>query len=166
MILSVLKMDIIRIPPYICKADPLSHQIEAVHGYILQLPRLWKDRLHPRALADLNIYEVRRNRWNLHDFNEFSAMRVVPVEDGKYDYYVNMDNHWLHDDIKQRGPSSEPEEMKFKYGLALVALAILWKDLRTGVSNDSEELAIEVTELVEKVTRAYAPVLLLAVQDF
>ncbi len=73
----------------------------------------------------------------------------------------------MHDDIKQRGPSSEPEELKFKfkYGLALVALAILCKGARTGVSNDSEELATEVTELVEKVTRAYAPVVLLAVQD-
>jgi hypothetical protein len=125
------------------------------------------DQKGQQTLADLDIYEVRRNKWNLHDFNEFSAMRVVPVEDGKYDYYVNMDNHWLHDDIKQRGPSSEPEELKFKfkYGLALVALAILCKDPRTGVSNDPEELAIELTELVEKVTRAYAPVVLLAVQD-
>lgn len=78
------------------------------------------------SLEAPNVIEVFRDKWHEHDFNERSALHIVAAQNGGHDFYINMDNTYLHNELIQRKPpEKEAARFAYKWGLVLVALGIL-----------------------------------------
>ncbi|MBI2098523.1 MAG: hypothetical protein HYT49_02575 [Candidatus Wildermuthbacteria bacterium] len=124
-----------------------------------------KDREKPIYLDIPHAYEVRRNEWEKHKFDEKSALKVVDGgEEAGYDFYINMDNVYLQMEIKENS-KIEPKllEARFKYGMVLLGISLLDFD------NKSKKLKGEAPEknndvsIYEKIamfSRAISPTLL------
>lgn len=121
--------------------------------------------------------EVYEATWADHDFNRWTAMviKAPPGEpDGPvfYDYYVNMDNSYLLDAIKQKPKFSQQFRRQFKLGMTIVALALVHQSLgQLQAANDStqdeESGAAEwnIADQVKLMTTAIAPFLLPMVES-
>jgi hypothetical protein len=120
-----------------------------------------------------NIKEVHEADWPKHGFTELSALKVVNAGssngDGNtastdvFDFFVNVDNKFLR--IMQKESKEDPKllKAKFLYALVLVGLAIIQEDRGTSkpvAEEDVENDAPDVESIVERTTRALAPVLL------
>jgi hypothetical protein len=81
--------------------------------------------------------EVLKERWSEFNFDEKSALKVVKNGDG-YDFYVNMDNRYLLNELMHRkGSDQESAKFAYKWGLVLVALGMLQElKNRDGKSED------------------------------
>jgi hypothetical protein len=85
-------------------------------------------RKRPSLLGLPQIFELRRNdaNWSGHFGNELGALSVRDAGEGRYDFYVNMDNVSLRTEIKT---SSSIDfrllEAQYKYGLALIGMSLL-----------------------------------------
>jgi hypothetical protein len=128
----------------------------------------------PSTLQLPNIVEVRANEYYQHDgFNELTALKVKnagSANDARdaadvYDFYVNVDNKYLR--TVQKESKSDPIllKAKFVYGMVLVGLAMLQDDLVSQKAPPSDEddessIADDAEKLVDRSTRALAPVLL------
>ena len=113
------------------------------------------DRKKPNGLAVPNLIEVYNDKWAEHNFDKYGALDVRNAGDNLgYDFYVNMDNVWLQDEVKTRA-NIEPSVLKeqFKLGIFLVGIALL-----TNYTKNKEEDSI--TEKIAKTTKAIAPVML------
>ena len=113
------------------------------------------DRKKPNGLAVPNLIEVYNDKWAEHNFDKYGALDVRYAGDNLgYDFYVNMDNVWLQDEVKTRA-KIEPSVLKeqFKLRIFLVGIALL-----TNYTKDKEEDSI--TEKIAKTTKAIAPVML------
>lgn len=122
------------------------------------------DRSQKPSYLDLpNAWEVRKEDWEKHDFNERSALRVVPVgENNGYDFYINMENTYLQMEIKQNVKvDSRLMEARFKYSMVLVGISLLdfEEKQRTRASTPGDE-AQSVYEKIDQVSNAIAPILL------
>ncbi len=73
-----------------------------------------------------NVIGVSREKWNIYKFNEFSALEIKRGTDEQLDFFVNVDNLYLRNEIARR-KSTEKDLLQyyFKYGLSLLALGIL-----------------------------------------
>ena len=90
---------------------------------------------------------------------QFATVRV-------YDFYINMDNTFLEHEIKARKNRNAAEiQERYKYGMVLIAMALLGKDERTAVPSGDGGVWPSATELVERITKAIAPVLVTMLED-
>ena len=98
---------------------------------------------------------VRKSDWGEHEFNEESAIRIIDRGDNKYDYFINMDNRYLQNQIKD-DPDSKPfSEQQYKLSMMLITLALIRKkdmekDTKNDMEKNREELSIE--EMVSNCT--------------
>jgi hypothetical protein len=76
-----------------------------------------------------NIIEVRHEDWSRHGFDEHSAVSLKSGEDDTLDMFINMDNINLRNEVARRR-ALDPDVLKhwFKYGLALLALGMLYRE--------------------------------------
>ena len=119
------------------------------------------DRTKPDELSIPNIIEVRRDEWDIHGFNEKSALQVKP-HDGSYDYFINLDNIYLNTEIKAQSANEDHRllQEQFKFSLALIGMMLL-KELDSENSNDSDESWFaDATEVVTRVSSVLAPAIL------
>lgn len=74
----------------------------------------------------LGIIEVRKSKWDSHDFDKDSALKVLDSGENGYDFFINMDNIHVQTEIKLKS-DAEPEilEARYKYGMVLIGLAFL-----------------------------------------
>jgi hypothetical protein len=73
-----------------------------------------------------NVVEVRQPQWARHEFDERSALVIKRAEGEQLDFFVNMDNIYLKNEIVRRKSTERSLiEYYFKYGLSLLALGIL-----------------------------------------
>ena len=109
--------------------------------------------------------ERRREHWDAMGWNEFSALCIV--RNGQsYDFYVNMDNTFLEHELKARKNSKAIDiQDRYKYGMVLIAMALLGRDERTSVPSVDSSAWPPVTDIVESVSRAVAPVLVTMLED-
>lgn len=116
------------------------------------------DRQVPDDFALPPVIEIREADWNSHNFTKYSALEVINDGQGKYDFYVNMDNVYLLNEIKSSGKSVDPRvlETQYKSALALVGLALLsYKPAKDEI--DRQETW---EETIRMTTSAIAPILL------
>ncbi|MGI8785480.1 MAG: hypothetical protein ACR2L2_17750 [Acidobacteriota bacterium] len=145
----------------------------------------------PGGMALPNIVPVYEDRsgdgksralWSEQDppFDKYTALRIraSSVQDVTssqsediYDFFVNMDNIYLQTELKvTAGDELEVTRARFKYGMVLVGLALLYQHTqdRKGTRDEDEEIE-EIDEgkvetslpgRVEYVTKALAPMLL------
>jgi len=93
-----------------------------------------------------NIEEVRRHEWVKHKFDENTALQIKRAADDQLDFFVNMDNIYLRNEIARRKNTEKSLiEYYFKYGLSLLALGMLHAKHESGnVLEGSDE---EIPEL-------------------
>jgi len=109
--------------------------------------------------------------WGNHDppFDKFTAIRIrrppeAAENEERYDYFINMDNVYLHTYVKAQPKLAAGLKLRFSVGMTLVALAVLHQEQlrQKGVkpSEDMPEGKVEVHERVAQTTAALAPFLL------
>ncbi len=79
-----------------------------------------------QSLGLPNVVPVYKDRWEDHKFNERSGLRICKGENDSYDFYVNMDNTYLHNELMRRkDPQKEAAKFAYQWGLVLISLGIL-----------------------------------------
>lgn len=123
-----------------------------------------------------NPQEIYEPKWPDQDpkFDRFTAMRIkrppgAPEDSHVYDYFINMDNVFLVQAMKTQPKRVAEHRERFKFGMTLIALALIRQDLeakkRDGEKPESEEddgkaKRPDIHESVADVTSAIAPFLL------
>jgi hypothetical protein len=111
------------------------------------------------------VWEIRRDEWLKHNFDERSALKVVDAgEDAGYDFFINMDNAYLQLEIKEN-TKIEPSllEARFKYGMVLLGISLLDFDGKNKKSDNYDSQKDEGVSIYEKIslfTKAISPTLL------
>jgi hypothetical protein len=112
-------------------------------------------------LALPNVKEVHKEEWDdpLYEFNDRSGLKVMKTSDGSFDFHINMDNKFLHNELLQhRHDGKDAVKFAFKWGMVLVALGLLQEG-----KVDEEELPAEngppVEERVSNLSRGVAAVI-------
>lgn len=79
-----------------------------------------------QSLGLPNVIPVYKDRWGEHNFNERSALRICRGNNDTYDFFINMDNTYLHNELMRRkDPEKEGAKFAYQYGLVLIALGML-----------------------------------------
>lgn len=124
-----------------------------------------KDRQKPAYLDIPNVKEVRKEEWAKHHFNEGSALKVIYAgEEEGYDFYINMDNVFLQQEIKEN-IKAEPKllEARFKYGMVLLGISLLEfeerkkKETKTATQKEDE---MSIYDRISLFSEAISPTLL------
>lgn len=124
-----------------------------------------EDRQKPTYLDIPNAWEVRRNEWGKHNFDEKSALRVVDAgEETGYDFYINMDNVYLQIEIKENIKIDHKLlEARFKYGMVLLGISLLdfeEKKKKVKKTTPQEKEDVSIFEKISQFSRAISPMLL------
>lgn len=137
-------------------------------------PNDGKDKQDDSGLNIPNPQEVYEAGWGEQDpkFDRFTAMRIkrppgVPDDSNVYDYFINMDNVFLVQAMKAQPKRAQEHRERFKFGMTLIALALIRQDLEMrkrekteSDEEDSKSKRPDVHENVAEVTTALAPFLL------
>lgn len=136
-----------------------------------------KDKPNDSQLNVPNPQEIREPAWPNQDppFDRFTAMRIKrqpgsPDDSQVYDYFINMDNVFLVQAVKAQPKRAQEYRDRFKFGMTLIALALLRHDLeakkrdeQNGENGDEDESRMkrqDIHDTVAEVTTALAPFLL------
>lgn len=94
-----------------------------------------------KLLSMPNITEVRRDKWVEFGFNESSAIRIRTGDDGTLDFFINMDNINLKNEVARRR-DKDPKllEYWFKYGVFLLALGIIYRSRQHALTEAREDI--------------------------
>lgn len=77
------------------------------------------------------IKPVFRNEWELYGFNEHTAVVIKHGDEEKLDFFINMDNlHLLNEINKRRNLDPDVIRYWFKYGLFLQSMGMLYHNRR------------------------------------
>ncbi|MBA3872445.1 MAG: hypothetical protein H0X30_25180 [Anaerolineae bacterium] len=113
----------------------------------------------PEQFALPQVTEIREEQWEDRNFDKYSALQVIDNGDKVYDFFINMDNVYLRNELKTAPKSKMPKlmEAQFKFALVLIGIAILQ-------NNDEEDLDPEdnsqLEEKVFSITKSIAPIIL------
>lgn len=108
------------------------------------------------------VFAVFKDGWEKHDFNERSALRICRGENESYDFFVNMDNTYLHNELMRRkGPEKEGAKFAYQWGLVLIALGMLQevKKQRAEALDEDEAPAATPEEEVGRFSSGVATVI-------
>lgn len=120
------------------------------------------DKQKPSFLNTPEIRDVHRDSWGKHNFDEFDGLDVVSIGEGKYDFYVNIDNICLQTELKYAKPSVDIDILtaQFRYGIVLIGMSLL-RELHSPQNNDqNNENGESIPERVKLFTRAISPILI------
>jgi hypothetical protein len=94
-----------------------------------------------------NVIEVRQEQWAKCEFDETSALVIKRGEGEQLDFFVNMDNIYLKNEIVRRKSTEKTLiEYYFKYGLSLLALGVLHIKRESTEKTEEEITEEEETE--------------------
>jgi hypothetical protein len=126
----------------------------------------------PTGISLPNVIPVFREEWEKYEFTKHTAVIIKrssadngdPTKD-VYDFYVNMDNLYLQNELKLAGDDANVARAQFKFGMVLAGMGIIHQhqqdERQRGPGEEAEEDAFE-NDLPKKVayfTQAVAPVL-------
>src|SRR6266568_5348411 len=124
------------------------------------------------ALAPPRPREVRKEEWEKHDpaFTKYDALRIKHDGQGGYDYFVNIDNAFLINELARAKETDKPLiKFWFTWGLVLAAVGVLKHTDRltkeTTVNNgqntdEEEEGKQDDLELVNQACSGFAQVII------
>lgn len=162
--LKILVTDNSRLEPFINLADitvvPFVDR-EGSKGERRDAPskKAGEDRLIPSGLTLPHVEWVKREEWDNHGFDKFSALKVVQADEGggekhrTFDFFINAGNIYLQKELERAKGTEDLLREQFKIGLVLVGLALIHE---AGQEKDGEEIA----EMVGYSTRAMAMMLI------
>ncbi|MBW8049569.1 MAG: hypothetical protein FVQ77_04370 [Cytophagales bacterium] len=129
-----------------------------------------KDRDKSGGVKFPKIYQVNESEWGKHEFNKFSAMRVVKSkinENGKneveFTFYVNIDNIYLQHEVKDNIEDKKTTEAYFKYGMALLGISIIYDDQQ---NKDEQNKYEGIEERIAGFSRAMGPMIIPMIKEF
>jgi hypothetical protein len=135
----------------------------------------------PAGISLPDIQPVREADWPRHNFDRYSACKIVQdvdALDGEqivYTFYVNIDNVHLQSDVKSSKDDPRLPRTKFIFGTVLVGLALIQSyrereqrlsqaDAATEESGQNGQIGLPaeltIEEYVKETTRALAPFML------
>jgi len=114
-------------------------------------------------IAPPDIYEVFKEEWSKHGFNETSAIDIKHNEDSGLDMFINMDNIYLINEISRRR-NIDPDNLRFiyKYGLFLLTVGMIFqsqKDIDEKENGEEIDFSI-IKESAKGLAITLIPVLL------
>jgi len=121
-----------------------------------------QDKHTPSLLTIPEIIDVHRDSWDKHNFDEFDALDAISTGEGKYDFYVNIDNICLQTELKYAKPSMDVDLLtaQFRYGVVLIGMSLLRELNDPGDKNQSIENEESIPDRVKLLTRAISPILI------
>ena len=131
-----------------------------------------KDRQKESYLDMPNVVDIRQKDWkdeNYRDFhfNQKSALKVKLLRDGGYDFFINIDNLYLKNEIKSETQTDEKIlEARYRYGMVLIGISILHfeenRQKSQGEANDNDPNGngLSIYDQVSQLTEAVSPTLL------
>ena len=102
---------------------------------------------------------VQREDWESHDFDKFSALKVVQSDEGgnadqrSFDFFINAENIYLQKELERAKGNEELLREQFKIGLVLIGLALIHE---AGEKKDGQD----ISDRVAYSTRAMAMMLI------
>lgn len=134
-----------------------------------------KDTQQDTRLNVPNPSEIWEKEWAAQDppFDKFTAMRIkrppgADATSSVFDYFINMNNIFLDQAIKERPKKVREFRDRYKFGMTLITLALIRHEIELrkrvrGVGDEDDEerpQRRDVHETVAEVTSAIAPFLL------
>ena len=136
-----------------------------------------EDREISSGIALPKITEVHEGEWDAKEppFDKYTALRIKNAgtmnedEDNDiYDFFINMDNHYLRHELRIGKLESDIIRARFKYGMVLLGLALIRENIdRNEKIEKKEDQYIDennsednIEDQVEGFAKAVAPVLL------
>ena len=115
----------------------------------------------PSSLALPNVRKVRKDEWDKYKFNESSALMIKDDGESGYDFYLNIDNVYLQQEIKS-SLKINPRllETKFEVGMVLIGISLLnhFDNLQQNKKEENQDES--VYNKISVFTSAISPVLL------
>lgn len=128
------------------------------------------DREKTSGIKFPDVQLVYEKDWELHQFNKYSAMKVVKsksntTEDSgiEFTFYVNMDNVYVQHEIKDNIEEKTTAEAYFKYGMALLGISVIYDDQQNKSEIDRYE---GIEDRINDFSRAMAPMLIPMIKEF
>jgi len=174
------------------RIEPFSNTIEVTvkesqkpHGWNggrkkPPIPKEGGGREMPSGIQLPIITPVEEKDWKNHEppFNKYTAMRirnvgVVNPEDDQsistsvYDFFINIDNLFLKNELKSNKSEPNLVRAQFKYGMVLLGLALIQQDISEQNNHSDDENSVSeehidgagIEKKVEEFSRAIAPVI-------
>jgi hypothetical protein len=118
------------------------------------------DREILQALSLPNVYRVKQEEWDKPhlNFDKFSALKIINDGEGQNQFYVNIDNWFLKNEIKSLARNSDPRllEARYEYSMVLIGIALIrdkdkFAKIESGETTDIYEQIMLVTSAVSAV---------------
>ncbi|CEL23997.1 hypothetical protein [Methanobacterium formicicum] len=142
---------------FFVKVEPPITKKNAGNGQRVKPPgKNGNDRKKPSALNLPNIWEVKKDEWEKHNFDGQSALLVKDSGEEGYDFYVNMSNVYCLSEIKSR-TKNDPEILKaqYKFGMVLIGLSLI-KSFEDENKEDDEPIFTKISSI----TKGIAPMII------
>jgi len=106
------------------------------------------------------IIPVHKEDWDLHKFDENSALEAKDTGGEGYDFFVNMDNVNLLSEIKARDEiNAKLLQERYKYALVLIGMAMLRENSERKAEKNGTDIAKEVFEVTAKLSVIILPMI-------
>jgi hypothetical protein len=126
------------------------------------------DEQKPQTLGVPEVTEVTETEWPNFGFDKESGLALRQRSEDEYYFAVNVDNLYLKTEQKTAKTDSVVLKEQFKYGLSLVALALLnaHEKPKNGSKSEGENGEEEkIGDTIKEVTRALSPFILPIVRE-
>lgn len=102
------------------------------------------------AFSIPEVMEVRKAEWERHGFkNNEEALKIKRADRG-YDFYLNIDNKYLINEMSSQKYDPEVTKMLFKWGIAISAIGMITEQKDHGSNNnEDEEIGVDL-EVISK----------------
>ena len=102
-----------------------------------------------------NMHEVRMDKWDHHNFNRESALKVEDSgdDDSGYDFFINMDNIHLMTEKKSNSKiDNKLLDARYKYGMVLLGIALLKDNEDSSKNNKLVDKDYEENNVYNKIS--------------
>jgi len=122
------------------------------------------DDVEKTSYLDLpNVIEVYQDEWEKHEFDRYSALKVIDSGEDVYDFFVNMDNiHLLTEKKSNTIIANKLLDARYKYGMVLLGMAVLndYKNSQNDKKNGNDLDETNIYDKISYVSKAISPILL------
>lgn len=102
------------------------------------------------------------HQWDEQGFTQHSALKVKGSDEDGYDFFINVDNIHLHNELKS-AKERDVETLTAKYKFALVLIGIALLNGRYPKKSDEDEM--DLFSFIEETSMALSPVILPMIQS-
>lgn len=119
-------------------------------------------RQKPSSLTIPNCFDVHRDKWDEHGFDEYDSLDIISIGEGKYDFYVNIDNICLKTELKYSKPSIDIKILtaQFRYAVVLIGMSLIRELSSSENGNQKIPENRSIPDEVKFLSRATSPIII------